>query len=96
MPTACAAMVTRLASMASRAMRKPLPSSPIRFSAGTRQLSNTSSAADVGMDAHLVLELADRESGRAFVYDERTDALVSEGLVMSWRTLSRSRPRPRS
>jgi hypothetical protein len=33
------------------------------------------------MDSHLVLELAHRESGRAFVDDEGADALVSERLV---------------
>ena len=59
------------------AIRKPSPSSPSRFAAGTRQPSNVSSPVVEPRDAHLRLEPRDREARRVGLDDEGGDAAVA-------------------
>ena len=62
---------TRIASL------KPSPSSPSRFSAGTRQSVKKHLAGRRALDPHLRLDPADLEAGRVRLDDERRDALVA-------------------
>ena len=66
------------------AIRKPSPSSPSRFAAGTRHSSKTSSPVVDPADPHLRLEPRDLEAGRVGLDDERGDPGVA-GLRIGLR-----------
>jgi len=73
MPTACAAAPSRVRSSVAKAIDSPLPSAPIRFSAGTRTSSKTGEPVGEPLIPSLCSSLGTENPGRSF---STTNALI--------------------
>ena len=85
-PTAPAATVNRPWSMALIAIRKPSPSSPIRFSTGHAHVVEVDQPGVAGPDPELAVERAGRQAGHPALEQEGRDALVLLRPVDARRT----------